>query len=102
MYPIIKRMPKSERHVLSQHIRHSLLDIAKMIVEANKSRRKLPVLYRIDVELEKLRLLIRLAKDVTAPTGKPRGLLWIQPMHASPRASTFLAALTSLSISRPQ
>jgi len=64
MYPIIKRMPKSERHVLSQHIRHSLLDIAKMIVEANKSRRKLPVLYRIDVELEKLRLLIRLAKDL--------------------------------------
>ena len=64
MYPIIRRMPKSERHVLGQQIRHSLLDISKMIVEANKSRSKLPTLYRIDVELEKLRLLVRLAKDL--------------------------------------
>lgn len=64
MYPILKRMPKSERHTLSQHIRNSLIDIAKLIVEANKRKNKLPTLYQIDVELEKLRMLIRLAKDL--------------------------------------
>lgn len=64
MYPVVKRMPKSERHTLSQHIRNSLIDIAKMIVEANKRKNKLPILYQIDIELEKLRMLIRLAKDL--------------------------------------
>jgi len=64
MYPIVKRMPKSERHTLSQHIRNSLIDIAKLIVEANKRKNKLSTLYQIDVELEKLRMLVRLAKDM--------------------------------------
>ena len=75
MYPIVQRMPKSERHVLSQHIRNSLLDIAKMIVGANKSRNKLPILYRIDVELEKLRLLIRLAKDLKFISVRQYGIM---------------------------
>ena len=64
MYPVIRRMPRSERHTLSQHIRNTLIDIAKLIVEANKRRDKTPTLYQIDVEIEKLRMLVRLAKDL--------------------------------------
>jgi len=41
-----------------------MVDIQKLIIQANKSRYKIPHLFQIDVELEKLRLLIRLAKDL--------------------------------------
>ena len=57
-FPIINRFPKAQRFVLGQQIQNCLLDIAKLIVQANKQRGKLPTLAEIDIELEKLRLLI--------------------------------------------
>lgn len=62
--PIINRFPKSQRFVLGQQIQNGMIDISAMIVQANKVKNKLQKLYEIDVELEKLRLLIRLAKDL--------------------------------------
>ena len=41
-----------------------MLAIGMMIVHANKLRQKKGKLYEIDMELEKLRFLIRLAKDL--------------------------------------
>jgi four helix bundle protein len=62
--PIINRFPKSQRFVLGQQIQNSMIGIAVMIVQANAERDKRRTLWQIDVELEKLRLLIRLAKDL--------------------------------------
>lgn len=63
-FPIIGRFPKEQRFVLGQQIETAMLEIGKAIVHANKLRQKRAKLYEIDVELEKLRFLIRLAKDL--------------------------------------
>jgi four helix bundle protein len=63
-FPIIGRFPQNQRFVLGQQIENSMLTIGMMIVHANKLRQKREKLYEIDIELEKLRFLIRLAKDL--------------------------------------
>ena len=64
MFPILDKFPRKQKFVLSQQIENCMIDIQKLIIQANKSRHKIPHLFQIDVELEKLRLLIRLAKDL--------------------------------------
>jgi four helix bundle protein len=63
-FPIIGRFPQNQRYVLGQQIENVMLAIGMMIVHANKMRQKKGKLYEIDIELEKLRFLIRLAKDL--------------------------------------
>jgi len=67
-FPIIGRFPKDQRFVLGQQIENQMLDIGKMIVHANKLKQKKAKLYEIDIELEKLRFLIRIAKDLKVMT----------------------------------
>jgi hypothetical protein len=52
-----------------------MLGIATMIVQANAERDKRRTLRQIDVELEKLRLLTRLAKDLNMLPVKQYGLM---------------------------
>lgn len=66
--PIIGRFPKDQRFILGQQIENQMIEIAKMIVHANKLRQKKGKLYEIDIELEKLRFLIRLSKDLRIMT----------------------------------
>jgi len=63
-FPIIDRFPKKQKFVLGQQIQNCMINIARLIVHANKLKSRRPKLYEIDVELEKLRLLVRLAKDM--------------------------------------
>jgi len=75
-FPIINGFPKAQRFVLGQQIQNCLLDIAKLIVQANKQRgRRLPILLQIDIEIEKLRLLVRLAKDLRMVSIRQYGIL---------------------------
>jgi len=64
LFPILNRFPKTQKFVLAQQIENSILEIAKLITQANLERDKRSSLTKIDIELEKLRLLIRLAKDL--------------------------------------
>jgi len=73
-FPIIGRFPKNQRYVLGQQIETAMLDIGKMIIHANKLKQKKAKLYEIDLELEKLRYLIRLAKDLNMMTIKKYGI----------------------------
>jgi len=63
-FPIIGRFPQNQRYVLGQQIENAMLAIGMMIVHANKLKQRKAKLYEIDIELEKLRFLIRLAKDL--------------------------------------
>jgi len=65
-FPIIDRFPQKQKFVLGQQIQNCMLDIAKLMIQANKfgDKHRLVNLYHVDVELEKLRLLIRLAVDL--------------------------------------
>lgn len=64
VFPIINRFPKSQKFVLGQQIENCLINLTKQIIHANKLRNKISKLYEIDIELEKLRFLIRLTKDL--------------------------------------
>ncbi len=63
-YICIKYFPKSERFVLGADIRSSMLDLLGLMVGSSKKYYKKTALQNVDVELEKLRGLIRIAKDL--------------------------------------
>ena len=63
IYPRVNKFPKSQRFVLGQRIENTILRILEGIIEANQERNKLPYLKQTSVELDKLRILIRLSKD---------------------------------------
>ena len=64
LYPTINKFPKNQRFVLGQRIENAILEILEKIIEANQERNKIPHLKKISVELDKLRILIRLSKDL--------------------------------------
>ena len=65
-FPIISRFPKHQKHVLAQQIQNSMLNLSSLITQANVFgvKNKLQKIQMIDVEFEKLKLLIRLAHDL--------------------------------------
>lgn len=64
LHPAIRGFPKSQQFLLGQRIQESALDLLMALVAANRRRRKRPLLEEADVELEKLRFLLRLANDL--------------------------------------
>ncbi|WP_347814041.1 diversity-generating retroelement protein Avd [Halanaerobium saccharolyticum] len=62
-FPIVDNFPKYEKFVLCTQIKNLVLEISKLIIEANKSKSKVRFLNRIDVKIEQLRMLIRFAHD---------------------------------------
>mgnify|MGYP000992876547 CR=1 FL=1 len=64
IYPAVNKFPKTQRFVLGQQIENTVLDLLKLIIQANAERSKLPHLRQASVELDKLRIIIRLAKDL--------------------------------------
>ena len=64
LYPAVNKFPKSQRFVLGQQIENTTLELMKGIIQANSESDKLPYLKQISVALDKLRILIRLSKDL--------------------------------------
>lgn len=75
--PLINKFPKSQRYVLGQQAMNTLLDVAKLIIQANRQRGKhrLSTLWVVDQRLEEFRLLIRLAKDLNMLAVRQYGLM---------------------------
>ncbi|MDW7679693.1 MAG: diversity-generating retroelement protein Avd [bacterium] len=59
----ITRFPKVERCALVPQIGNLILDILLLLVEAYYSKKKLATLYRVNMNLEQLRFLMRVSKD---------------------------------------
>lgn len=86
-YVALRHFPKSERHVLSQELRHSLWELQRSAVAAGKiaARRKAATgklhyqlkdrerscLESLDVEVELIRRRLRLAKSMRGANGEP-------------------------------
>jgi four helix bundle protein len=64
LYPAVRKFPKAQRFVLGQQIENTALDILRGIIRANAEREKLPYLKRISIDLDTLRILLRLSKDL--------------------------------------
>ncbi len=61
LLPKTGKMPRHARFTFARRIQSLALDILEGIVEARYSRRKSATLRRINLDLEKLRVLVRLA-----------------------------------------
>ena len=60
----IAKLPRSHKFTLGDRIINLALDILMLLVEAQYLRRKLELLRQANRELEKLRYLLRLCKDL--------------------------------------
>ena len=64
LHQVLKKFPKSERFTLAQRIENTTLNILQAIIQANHESNKSDALKQSSVELEKLRILIRLSKEL--------------------------------------
>lgn len=64
IYPHLKNFPKSERFTLVQHIENTLLDFIEEVISARKSEETVDHLRQADQNLEKLKVFLRLSKDL--------------------------------------
>lgn len=64
IYPTIKKFPKSEQYVLGQRIEQTCLNILEHIIASVTTKQSVGELAKADIELEKLRIFIRLSKDL--------------------------------------
>ena len=59
--PALDKFPKSRKFFLGDRIETGLLDVLDKLIEANYSREKLVILRKANLQLEKIRYLLRIA-----------------------------------------
>ena len=64
LVPTVEKFPRNQRFLLGDRIQTTVLDVTEGIVEATYSAQSAPILRQVNLALEKLRLLFRLAKDL--------------------------------------
>jgi len=66
LYPLINRLPKFHKQILGKHIEEICLACLLLVIKANKERGKvrLTLQKNISDQLDCLRILIRLSKDL--------------------------------------
>ncbi len=60
-----KLFPKSQRFLMAGRLEELIIAILEKIIQANEAQDKLPVLKELSALLERMRILIRLSKDLT-------------------------------------
>ena len=90
MIPKLEKFPRSQKFVLADRIESLTLDILDLLIEAAYSRKKDDLLRRANLQLEKLRYLVRLAKDFK--------LINIKSYEHSARLMDGIGTLTSLAL----
>ena len=63
LYQVVRHFPKSQKFILGQRIETTAVDVLAAVIEGNLVRDKGPHLHRASVELDKLRVFVRLARD---------------------------------------
>ena len=59
----VEKFPRSQKFTLGDRIVNISLDTLDVLIEATYTRKRLPLLQKANVQLEKLRFLIRLCHD---------------------------------------
>jgi len=62
--PTVEKFPRAQKHLLGDRLQGLALDVLEDLIEATYSRARLPILQRANLRLEKLRFLVRMAKDL--------------------------------------
>jgi len=63
---IVRGFSRYHKYSLGTELRTSARDAVQLIIRANNSRDKLPILFELREHLEKIKLTIRLCKEVKA------------------------------------
>jgi hypothetical protein len=61
---IVSKFPKNQRFVLGQKIENTLIAILEIVITINLSKPTVNYFRRLDIEIQKLKIFIRLAKDL--------------------------------------
>lgn len=64
MLPKIANFPKDQRFLLADRIERILMDILEMLIEAVYSKDRRGILIKINLKLDVLRFMMRIAKDM--------------------------------------
>jgi hypothetical protein len=64
LIPALTKFPKDQRFRLAARIENTGFTFYERLLEATRARERRPLLLAADLELEKLRLSLRLAKDI--------------------------------------
>jgi len=74
---MVNTFPKSQRFVLAQHIENITLEMLQNIIEVNSGdiKEKKELIKRIDIDVDKLKVLFRLAKDLKFISIKKYGIV---------------------------
>lgn len=64
MLPKMANFPKDQRFLLADRIEIILLDILEMLIEAVYSKKKREILMKVNLRLDVLRYMMRIAKDM--------------------------------------
>jgi hypothetical protein len=62
--PALEKFPRSHKFTLGERIYHGALNVLDSLIEATYSKNATPVLLQVNLGLEKLRFLFRLAVDL--------------------------------------
>lgn len=71
--PVVEKMPRKHKFTLGDRIVNHLYDILEKLVDARYSRQRFPILKHVNLALEKLRMLLRIASEMKAISIKAYG-----------------------------
>lgn len=64
LIPAVERFPRSQKFLLGDRMQATMLDVLDGLAEASFSRRSRAVLARVNLLLDRLRIMVRLAHDL--------------------------------------
>jgi len=64
LLPATEKFPKSQRFVLAQQLQQAAFRFYECLIEARRVRPNAPILKQADVELDKVRLYLRLSHEL--------------------------------------
>lgn len=64
LLPTLEKFPKKSRFTITNRIENMALDIVELLIEAKYSKEKRPILRKINLHLEKIRILLRISHEI--------------------------------------
>jgi len=64
LIPTVDKFPRSQKFLLGDRVQQTSLTVLELLIEATYTRERRSLLLRANLALEKLRVLMRLAKDL--------------------------------------
>jgi len=63
LFPTMEKLPKKTRFTISQRVENYALDIVEDLIEARYARNKKEILMRVNLKIEKMRILFRICYE---------------------------------------